>query len=90
MLAAYKVMKKIREGDGTAIGKQNLRRRGQPGSSSRGTESIDWSAWKNRFHLQGVTMVGHSFGAATTVEILREREKNFPFITQGIIYDVWG
>jgi platelet-activating factor acetylhydrolase len=34
-------------------------------------------------------MLGHSFGAATTVEVLRSHQR-FSFIGQGIIYDIWG
>lgn len=35
-------------------------------------------------------MFGHSFGAATTIEVLRHQDDMFPFISQGIIYDPWG
>jgi platelet-activating factor acetylhydrolase len=34
-------------------------------------------------------MLGHSFGAATTVEALRHKDR-FQFIGQGIIYDIWS
>jgi len=34
-------------------------------------------------------MLGHSFGAATTVEVLRHADR-FNYIGQGIIYDIWG
>jgi len=34
-------------------------------------------------------MLGHSFGAATTVEILRHKVR-FPWVKQGVIYDIWG
>jgi len=34
-------------------------------------------------------MLGHSFGAATTVEVLRHQDR-FNFVGQGIIYDIWG
>jgi platelet-activating factor acetylhydrolase len=34
-------------------------------------------------------MVGHSFGATTTVSLLRQKER-FKYITQGIVYDIWG
>lgn len=34
-------------------------------------------------------MLGHSFGAATTVEVLRHKDR-FQHIGQGIIYDIWG
>lgn len=36
-----------------------------------------------------VTMVGHSFGAATTVEILL-RVDRFQWVGQGIMYDIWA
>jgi len=35
-----------------------------------------------QFHLQQVTMLGHSFGAATTVEVLRHKDR-FRFVGQG-------
>lgn len=34
-------------------------------------------------------MVGHSFGAATAVEVLRNKSR-MPWVSQGIIYDVWA
>ena len=34
-------------------------------------------------------MLGHSFGAATTVEVLRNAD-HFGWASQGIIYDIWG
>jgi hypothetical protein len=34
-------------------------------------------------------MIGHSFGAATTVEVLRHQDR-FQWISQGIMYGVWG
>jgi platelet-activating factor acetylhydrolase len=34
-------------------------------------------------------MLGHSFGAATTVEVLRHQDRS-TYIGQGIIYDIWG
>ncbi|KAG0651318.1 Platelet-activating factor acetylhydrolase [Hyphodiscus hymeniophilus] len=88
---AYHVMTVIHEGRGEDIAAQNLRLKsaGGKGGSSRGLRGVDWASWKNRFHLQQVTMLGHSFGAATTVEVLRH-QKEFPFIGQGIIYDIWG
>lgn len=33
--------------------------------------------------------LGHSFGAATTIEVLRHQDR-FQFVSQGIIYDIWG
>lgn len=68
---------------------KNMRQKGYIGSSSHGLVGIDWESWTGRFHLDRVTMVGHSFGGATTVEVLRRAER-FNFISQGIVYDLWG
>ncbi|KAI9648384.1 hypothetical protein NHQ30_003017 [Ciborinia camelliae] len=89
---AYYIMTQIHDGKGTQIAQANLRQRspGRMGSSSRGLKGIDWESWAGRFHLQQVTMLGHSFGAATTVEILRHQTKRFPYVSQGILYDPWG
>ena len=88
---AYHVMTLIHDGKGEEIGKANLRDQdeGRVGGSSRGLKGINWQDWKERFHLQQVTMLGHSFGAATTVEALRHKDR-FQFIGQGIIYDIWS
>ncbi|KAI9817138.1 MAG: hypothetical protein M1827_001250 [Pycnora praestabilis] len=86
---AYKVMSILRNGDGELIAKRNLRVKGAIGASSRGLDGVDWASWKGRFHLEQVTIVGHSFGAATTIEILRHADR-FKWVTQGIIYDIWG
>ncbi|KAL3421860.1 platelet-activating factor acetylhydrolase [Phlyctema vagabunda] len=86
---AYYLMNLIHDGRGEEVARANLRKKGNIGSSSRGLAGVDWAAWEGRFHLQQVTMLGHSFGAATTVEVLRHHDK-FTFIGQGIIYDIWG
>lgn len=59
---AYHVVRKICEGKGEEIAKQNLRRKGNIGSSSRGLEGVDWSLWKDRFHVDKAIAAGHSFG----------------------------
>jgi len=87
---AYAVLKHIGTGNGEYIARRNLRRKGYVGASSRGLEGIDWGMWKDRFSLQRITLAGHSFGAATTVEALRHIDHHFPWIGQGIIYDIWG
>lgn len=87
--AAYKVLKLICQGRGIEVAKKNLRRKGFIGSSSRGLDGVKWDAWRNLFHLDEVTILGHSFGAATVVEVLRNARR-FPWIGQGIIYDIWG
>jgi platelet-activating factor acetylhydrolase len=86
---AYRLMCLINEGKGEDIAHKNLRRKGNIGSSSRGLDGIDWNAWKGRLHEEQVTMLGHSFGAATTVEVLRH-DARFSWIGQGILYDPWG
>ncbi|KAI9837099.1 MAG: hypothetical protein M1819_000750 [Sarea resinae] len=85
----YHLLCLICQGKGETIAKKNLRKDGGVGSSSRGLLGIDWNAWEGRFDTQRVTMVGHSFGAATTVEVLRHAER-FSWVSQGIIYDIWG
>jgi platelet-activating factor acetylhydrolase len=89
---AYHVMTLIHDGRGEEVAASSLRLKGDGriGGSSRGLKGINWSAWKDRFHLQQVTMIGHSFGAATTVEVLRHQDDRFRNIGQGIIYDIWG
>ncbi|KAF8860047.1 hypothetical protein BDZ45DRAFT_688694 [Acephala macrosclerotiorum] len=88
---AYFVMTLIHDGEGERVAESSLRDKseGNIGGSSRGLGGIDWQAWKNRFHLKQVTMLGHSFGAATTVEVLRHHDR-FKNVGQGIIYDIWG
>ncbi|KAI9744447.1 MAG: hypothetical protein M1818_001976 [Claussenomyces sp. TS43310] len=86
---AFHVMCMINSGEGEMVAKANLRRKGNIGSSSRGLDGINWDSWKGRCHMQQVTMLGHSFGAATTVEVLRHADR-FKHVGQGIIYDIWG
>lgn len=86
---AYTVMKQINDGDGAEVEKRNMRKKGYVGSSSHGLNGVNWAGWKGRVLTKNVTMVGHSFGAATTVEVLRNPER-FDFVSQGIIYDIWG
>lgn len=86
---AYRVLKMISDGDGEEIARQNLRGEGYVGGSSRGLGGIDWAQWKHRFHVDKMTVAGHSFGAATVVEVLRHTER-FTNVQAGIIYDIWG
>ncbi|SMQ46685.1 unnamed protein product [Zymoseptoria tritici ST99CH_3D7] len=86
---AYGVMCEIEGGRGDGIAKRNLRRRGFKGSSRHGLTGVDWPRWKGRFRTDHVTACGHSFGAATCVEMLRHDDR-FNYISQGIIYDIWG
>lgn len=86
---AMKVMRIIASGNGEQIATRNLRRKGFKGASSFGLDGVDWAGWKGRIKLEHITACGHSFGAATVVEMLRSKER-FPYFTQGIIYDIWG
>lgn len=86
---AYRVLKIICVGDGNQIAEQNLRGKGYMGGSSRGLNGVDWSQWKNRFSVDKMTMAGHSFGAATVVEVLRHTNR-FTNVQAGVIYDIWG
>lgn len=87
---AYRVMCELEKGNGEAIAAQNMRREGYKGSSRHGLRNVDWSRWKGCVQTQNVTICGHSFGAATAVEVLRHGHARFPYISQGIIYDIWG
>ncbi|KAH9809506.1 platelet-activating factor acetylhydrolase-like [Teratosphaeria destructans] len=86
---AYWIMEEIHAGKGQQVADRNLRKKGFHGASSHGLEGIDWDRWAGRFHLTHVTACGHSFGAATIVELLRRGDR-FKNISQGIIYDIWG
>lgn len=86
---AHHVLSLMNAGGGPDVAARNLRRKGNVGSSSRGTDGIDWTQWKSRIGLDSVTMMGHSFGGATSVQALR-LGKRFPWIGQGVILDAWG
>ena len=87
---AYHVICELVKGNGQTIARQNMRSNGFIGGNSRGLKGIDWPSWKDRVYLDRVTMIGHSFGSATTVKILRDTSNRFSYISQGIIYDIWG
>ncbi|KAK7623663.1 hypothetical protein IWX50DRAFT_690589 [Phyllosticta citricarpa] len=86
---AHHVLQLIASGRGEEVAAANLRRKGYIGASSRGLDGVDWDAWRGAFCTESATMAGHSFGAATTVEVLRS-ERRFEWFGQGIIYDIWG
>ncbi|KAI1138189.1 platelet-activating factor acetylhydrolase [Hypoxylon sp. FL0543] len=86
---AYYVLELINNGQGGLIYRNNLRKKGNVGSSSKGLEGVRWAEWEGRLLLRNVTAMGHSFGGATTVEIVRESQR-FPYISQGILLDTWG
>lgn len=86
---ACSILTEIVKGNGQRIADRNLRKQGYKGASRHGLEGVDWSRWTNRFRLDHATICGHSFGAATAVEVLRHDDR-FKNVTQGIIYDIWG
>lgn len=86
---AFKALQMMNAGKGQDISKMNLRKKGMRGASSKGLDGVVWDDWKGRLHLDNVTAMGHSFGGATTVQILR-LDKDFPWIGQGILLDAWG
>ncbi len=86
---AYRIMLDICAGLGDKVAARNLRVMPAIGASRAGLTGVDWSCWKDRFHVGGVTMIGHSFGATAAIEVLRQKRR-FSYVTQGVIYDVWG
>ncbi|KAI1090366.1 platelet-activating factor acetylhydrolase [Rostrohypoxylon terebratum] len=86
---AYYVLELLNNGRGSWVYENNLRKKGNAGSSSKGLEGVDWPDWEGRLQLENVTAMGHSFGGATTVEIIRQSDR-FPYIGQGILLDTWG
>jgi platelet-activating factor acetylhydrolase len=86
---AYRCICMISSGRGQALAEQNLRSKGSAGASSLSLNGIDWDQWKDRIQTSEVTMIGHSFGSATCVEVLRHQDR-FQWVSQGIIYDMWG
>ncbi|OHE93740.1 platelet-activating factor acetylhydrolase [Colletotrichum orchidophilum] len=85
---AFRILGYIDSGRGHEVEAMNLRRKGNVASSSQGLTGIVWEDWKDRMFLDNVTIMGHSFGGATTVEALRT--ESLSWIGQGIILDAWG
>lgn len=85
---AFHVLEKINSGQGEAVEAANLRKKGNIGSSSLGLKGIKWDHWRDRMFLQNVTMMGHSFGGATTVQACRG--DRLSWIGQGVMLDAWG
>jgi platelet-activating factor acetylhydrolase len=85
---AFSVLELLNEGGGDEIARLNLRKKGNVGSSSLGLKGVDWNDWKDSMFLDSVTLMGHSFGGATTFQACREDELSW--IGQGIALDAWG
>jgi platelet-activating factor acetylhydrolase len=86
---AYHVLSLLNSGQGEFVGTLNLRRQGYVGAHPAGLSGIDWSAWTGRVHLDNITIMGHSFGGATSIQALRLEER-FTWIGQGVLLDPWG
>lgn len=86
---AYDIVKAIVQGNGASIAEQNLLNVDGSGSSSYVTVGADWESGTGKVNLMQVTMVGHSFGAATMVEILRYSDR-FQWVRQGVMHDLCG
>ncbi|KAF2156448.1 hypothetical protein K461DRAFT_310905 [Myriangium duriaei CBS 260.36] len=87
---AYWILSTINSGNGHVVAERNLRRKGFHASSSYGLDGVDWSSWRNRVYTDSITALGHSFGAATVVEMLRHQADRFTWLSQGIILDIWS
>jgi len=74
----YKIICEIESGDGESIARKNLKKKGGVGAPSRGLDGVDWENWKGRVQRKNITVCGHSFGAATTIEVLRHPRQIFP------------
>jgi platelet-activating factor acetylhydrolase len=85
---AYYILELINSGQGKKVTDMNLRRKGNMGASSRGLDGIDWDDWRGRVHTENVTIMGHSFGGATTVQVVRN--ESLAWVGQGILLDAWG
>ncbi|KAG7106537.1 Platelet-activating factor acetylhydrolase like protein [Verticillium longisporum] len=88
MEEAFHVISLINDGKGSAVSATNLRRQGNVASSSQGLGGIRWDNWTGRMLTNNMTVMGHSFGGATTVQCLRK--SSLTWVGQGIILDAWG
>ncbi|KAK1991006.1 platelet-activating factor acetylhydrolase [Colletotrichum falcatum] len=88
MEEAYRMLGCINSGRGHEVEAMNLRRKGNVASSSKGLTGVMWGDWKGRMFLGNVTIMGHSFVGATTVETLRR--ESLTWVGQSIILDAWG
>lgn len=85
---AFYVMDLINSGRGKEVMAMNLRKKGNVGSSSLGLTGIRWDDWEGAMFLDKVTVMGHSFGGATTVHVCRD--DSLTWLGQGVILDAWG
>ncbi|KAK6538498.1 hypothetical protein TWF694_010080 [Orbilia ellipsospora] len=89
----YKAILALNSGNGDILAQMNLLKDGAAGASSRALDGVNWQDWEGRIQTRNVTVAGHSFGAASTIEVLRRPSDVFSQeldSLQGIIYDPWG
>lgn len=86
---AYYLMTELAAGTGEDLKARNIRVPGVKGAPTFGLDGVDFSKWAGRLYTDHVTIIGHSFGSVTAVEMLRSQEK-YQYVTQGLIYDIWG
>ncbi|GAA5875906.1 hypothetical protein JCM16303_004039 [Sporobolomyces ruberrimus] len=78
-------LQRINAGDSNPSLERSNRRKNAYGLK----EEFRWEDWKGRLDLQdGLVMAGHSFGGATTIQILRSNEK-YRF-KKGLALDPWA
>ncbi|GAA5859562.1 hypothetical protein JCM8547_006142 [Rhodosporidiobolus lusitaniae] len=78
------LLKRINDGEGGAVAAENRRK-------DYGGEGVvgKWLAgWKGQIAMDQFVMAGHSFGGATTIQVLRAGATEFPFV-RGIALDPW-
>ncbi|SCZ91003.1 BZ3500_MvSof-1268-A1-R1_Chr1-3g02466 [Microbotryum saponariae] len=78
-----KILSRLNDGEGASLAQQN--RRAPSTDPSYGKQL---SEWKGRLDFGKMSMVGHSFGATTTLEVLWAGRKRFDF-ARGAPLDPW-
>ena len=85
---AYYILGLIDGGRGQEVAGMNLRKKGNIASSWRGLDGVNWDNWKGRMFLDNVTVMGHSFGGATTIQVARRA--SMTWVGQCVALDAWG
>ncbi|KDE08220.1 hypothetical protein MVLG_01487 [Microbotryum lychnidis-dioicae p1A1 Lamole] len=78
-----KILSRINDGEGESVARQN--RRAPSNDPSYGKQL---SEWKGRLDFGKMSVVGHSFGATTTLEVLWAGSERFKF-ARGVALDPW-
>jgi hypothetical protein len=78
---AYHVMRPIHSGHGSLVASQNLhwKSASRTNNFSCGIRRDKRDPCTSRFHLKQATILGHSFGSATTTKVLRHQDR-FQFV----------